>query len=285
MKRTFCTFLAGLMIFAAGCSSQDAGSAVSQAAPESQTVSQPASSVLSQPESEPEEKAELMISAAASLTDCMNEIKTQYTAAHPNVTITYNFGSSGALQQQIEQGAPCDIFFSAGKKQMQALQDKSLVSDDSVKDVLENRVVLITPKDGKKLQSFEDLKNADIKKIAVGELKTVPVGQYTQQVFDKMKLTGALSSKIVYAQDVRQVLSWVETENVQAGVVYETDAKISSKVAISCVAPDDSHDKVIYPVGVVKASKHPDEAQQFLSYLLGEDAKKVFTKYGFSSLV
>ncbi len=275
MRKIFCALLAGMMIFTAGCSSKGTNS----------TASQSASPVSSQAESKTEEKVELMVSAAASLTDCMNEIETEYTAAHPNMTITYNFGSSGSLQQQIEQGAPCDIFFSAGKKQMKALQDKSLIVNDSVKNVLENKVVLIAPKDGKKIESFADLKNADIKKIGVGEPKSVPVGQYTKQVFEKMKLTSDLSSKLVYAKDVREVLSWVETENVQAGIVYETDAKISTKVQICCVAPEDSHDKVVYPIGIIKESKHPDEAQQFLNYLLGEDAKKIFTKYGFSSLV
>lgn len=179
-------------------------------------------------------------------------------------------------------GAPCDIFISAGKKQMKALQDKNLMVSDSVKDLLGNKLVLVTPKNGNKITSFSELTKADIKKIAIGEPKSVPAGQYAQQVFDKMKLTSALKSKIVYAQDVRQVLSWVETQNVQAGVVYETDAMTSSKVQISCVAPEDSHDKIVYPIGIVKASKNTGEAQQFVSYLTGEDTKKVFVKYGFS---
>ncbi|MDF2631975.1 MAG: molybdenum transporter, periplasmic molybdate-binding protein [Caproiciproducens sp.] len=276
MKKFYCALLTGLMIFAAGCTSN---STVSSAAP---AASAPASSAV---ESKAAEKVELMVSAAASLTDCMNEIKTAYAAEHPDTTITYNFGSSGSLQQQIEQGAPCDIFFSAGKKQMKALQDKSLVAADSVKDVLQNQVVLITPKNGRKIASFADLTAADIKKIGVGEPKSVPVGQYTAQVFEKMKLTDKLSSKLVYAKDVREVLSWVETGNVQAGIVYATDAKISDKVEVSCVAPEDSHDKVVYPLGIIKDSKHADAAKQFVDYLLGADAKKIFTKYGFSSLV
>lgn len=277
MKRLYCALLAGLLIFAAGCAPKTASSAASSA------VS--AAAVSSQAESKAEEKVELMISAAASLKDCMNELKTAYTAQHPNTTVTYNFGASGTLQQQIEQGAPCDIFFSAGKKQIKALQDKNLLAPDSVKDVLKNQVVLVTPKGGKKLSSFQDLTGADIKKIAVGEPKTVPVGQYTVQIFDKLKLTDKLSSKLVNAKDVREVLSWVETGNVQAGIVYETDAKISDKVEISCVAPDDSHDKVIYPIGITKDSKHADAAKAFVDYLLSEDAKKIFIKYGFTSLV
>ncbi len=275
MKKFYCALLAGLMIFAAGCT---ANGTVSSAAP---AASAPASSAV---ESKAAEKVELMVSAAASLTDCMNELKTAYTAEHPETTITYNFGSSGSLQQQIEQGAPCDIFFSAGKKQMKALQDKDLMIADSVKDVLQNQVVLITPKDGKKIASFADLTGADIKKIGVGEPKSVPVGQYTAQVFEKMKLTDKLSSKLVYAKDVREVLSWVETGNVQAGIVYSTDAKISDKVEVSCAAPADSHDKIVYPLGITKDSKHADTAKQFVDYLLGADAKKIFVKYGFSPL-
>lgn len=273
MRKFYCAFLAGLLVFAAACTSKS---------PAAQPSSAPASS---QTQSIAEKKVELMVSAAASLTDCMNELKAAYIAEHSNITITYNFASSGSLQQQIEQGAPCDIFFSAGKKQMKALQDKNLLVADSVKDVLENRVVLITSKNSKKIESFKDLTNAEFKKIAVGEPKTVPVGQYTTQIFEDMKLTEALSAKLVYAKDVREVLSWVETENVQAGIVYETDAKISDKVQICVVAPADSHDKVVYPIGIIKESKQADAAKQFVHYLLSANAKKIFTKYGFSSLV
>lgn len=278
MKKIFCTILAGLMVFSVGCSAKGGASSQATSSASSQTITQQSSQATSTANT----KVELTVSAAASLKDVMNEIKTAYIATNPNTTITYNFGSSGALQQQIEQGAPSDIFISAGQKQMKTLQDKNLMVSNSVKNLLGNKLVLVTPKNGNKITSFSDLTKSTVKKIAVGDTKSVPAGQYAQQVFDKMKLTSAIKSKLVYAQDVRQVLSWVETQNVQAGVVYETDAMTSSKVQISCVAPEDSHDKIIYPIGVVKASKHTSEAQQFANYLAGADAKKIFVKYGFS---
>lgn len=236
-----------------------------------------------QPQVETEGKpVELLISAAASLTDCMNELKATYMQEHPLVTIKANYASSGALQQQIEQGAPADIFFSAGVKQMQALQSKGMMDDATVKDLLENKLVLIVPVGGAKLLSLQDLAGSDIKRIAVGDPKSVPAGQYADEAFRNLGLLDAIKDKLIYAKDVREVLSWVETGNVQAGLVYETDAKISKNVAISAVAPEGSHKKVIYPVGMLKDSKHPDESKAFAQYFFSDEAKAVFAKYGFT---
>lgn len=278
MKRVLNSALAFLMALSmAACGTKPAASA--SQAPSSEAASA-VSSEASSSEAAPAEKVELMVSAAASLTDCMNEIKGLYEKENDGITITYNFAASGALQQQIEQGAPADVFFSAGKKQMQALSDAGLMDDSTIKDIVENKVVLITPKDGTKLASFEEL--ANVKQIGVGEPETVPVGQYTAEVFENLKLTDVLKDKLVYAKDVREVLSWVETGNVDAGAVYETDAKISDKVEISCTAPEGSHKRVIYPVGMVKESKEADAAKAFVEYLFGDEAKTVFEKYGFS---
>ncbi|WP_242968935.1 molybdate ABC transporter substrate-binding protein [Marasmitruncus massiliensis] len=279
MKRTICSMLALMMALSmAACGANPAASSSQE--PSSEAVSSAVSPEASSSEAAPAEQVELMVSAAASLTDCLNEIKGLYEKENGGITITYNFAASGALQQQIEQGAPADVFFSAGKKQMQALSDAGLMDDSTVKDIVENKVVLITPKGGTKLASFEEL--ANVKQIGVGEPETVPVGQYTAEVFENLKLTDTIKDKLVYAKDVREVLSWVETGNVDAGVVYETDAKISDKVEISCTAPEDSHKKVIYPVGVVKESKAADAAKAFVEYLFGDEAKTVFEKYGFS---
>ena len=189
----------------------------------------------------PAKKTEILISAAASLKDCIQELSAMYTEKNPQVTITMNFGASGALQQQIEQGAPADVFFSAGIKQMNALKEKGMMIDSSVKNILENKVVLITPKNAAALDFFEDLAKSSIKKIGVGEPKSVPVGQYTEQIFQNLGLTDKVASKLIFAKDVREVLSWVETGNVDAGVVYETDAKISKDVTICSTAPEGSH--------------------------------------------
>jgi len=227
-------------------------------------------------------KTEIMISAAASLKNCIQDLSAMYTEKNPQVTVTANFGASGALQQQIEQGAPADVFFSAGIKQMNALKEKGMMIDSSVKNILENKVVLITPKNAATLDFFEDLAKSSVKKIGVGEPKSVPVGQYTEQIFQNLGLTDKVASKLIFAKDVREVLSWVETGNVDAGVVYETDAKISQDVTICSTAPEGSHKKVIYPIGVVKTSKHAAEAQKFVDFLFSDAAKEVFARYGFT---
>ncbi|AEV29084.1 molybdenum ABC transporter, periplasmic molybdate-binding protein [Sphaerochaeta pleomorpha str. Grapes] len=229
-----------------------------------------------------EEKTEILVSAAASLTNCMGELSVRFMQDNPTITVNCNYGSSGSLQMQIEQGAPADIFFSAGSKQMEALKAKGLMDTDTVKDLLENKVVLIVAKDGKRLANFEALDEDFITKIGVGEPKSVPAGQYAAQVFKSLNLTDAIASRLVYAKDVREVLYWVETENVQAGIVYETDAKISSAVVICATAPQGSHTPIIYPVGVVKDSKHPTQAKAFVDFLSTEEAVEIFASYGFT---
>lgn len=225
---------------------------------------------------------EITVSAAASLTDCLEEIAATFNAQYPNIAITYNFASSGSLQQQIEQGAPADIFLSAGKKQMTALVDAGLMVNDSVKDILQNTVVLITPVNGATIASFEDLTTDDVGKIGVGEPDSVPAGQYTAQVFKALNLTDTLADKLVYAKDVKEVLSWVETGNVDAGIVYATDALISDKVTIVATAPAESHNPIVYPVGIIKASANQEAAQYFTAFLFSDTSKEIFINYGFT---
>lgn len=276
MRKLTILLAAGIMATALwGCGAGSApASSQESAAVQPQAESQAA---------QPTKQVELVVSAAASLTDCMNELKAVYESENEGIKLTFNFGASGALQQQIEQGAPADIFISAGKKQMDALVEKGMMQEKSVKDILENKVVLITPKDGERLTSFEQLAEDKVTQIGVGEPKSVPVGQYTEEIFASLSLTEALSHKLVYAKDVREVLSWVETGNVQAGVVYETDAKISDKVQISCTAPEGSHKPVIYPVGVVKETKNAQAAEAFLTFLFTDTAEEIFSSYGFTA--
>ncbi len=231
-----------------------------------------------------EEKTEILVSAAASLTNCMEELSSLFMQENPLIAVTCNYGSSGSLQMQIEQGAPADVFFSAGIKQMKALQTKALMDDATVKDILENKVVLIVPKEGKMLASFDALTDDSIAKIGVGDPKSVPAGQYAAQVFQNLQLADTIASKLVFAKDVREVLFWVETENVQAGVVYATDAKISTGVKICTTAPEGSHVPIVYPVGIVKDSKHPLQAKVFVDFLFTEQAGAIFAKYGFTTL-
>jgi len=236
-----------------------------------------------QTNAETQEPVELLVSVAASMTDAMEELKTLYTADHTNVTITYNFGSSGSLQQQIEQGAPADIFLSAGKKQMNTLVEKSLMVDDSVKDLVQNQVVLVVPKDAASI-TFEDLATEKVTRLAIGDPQSVPAGQYASEVFEKMGIANAVSGKLILAKDVREVLSWVETGNVDAGIVYSTDAQISDKVTIAATAAEDTHSPIVYPVGIIKTDNNQDAAQAFVDFLSTPAAGEVFAKYGFAPL-
>lgn len=224
----------------------------------------------------------LTVSAAISLKESLQELKQTYQRSQPNVAITYNFGASGALQQQIEQGAPVDIFFSAAAKQIDALQSKGLLLEGSRKNLLGNRIVLVVPSNSKvAISDFKSLTISSVKKIAVGEPRSVPAGQYAEEIFKSMGMLEQIKSKLVYGNNVRQVLTFVETGNVDAGIVYITDAKASNQVKVAATAPQNSHSPIVYPVAVIKSSKNPNVAKGFLDFLSSSNAKAVFTKYGF----
>ena len=223
----------------------------------------------------------LLISAAASLKEALEEIKPLYQQSKSNVKINYNFGSSGALQQQIEQGAPVDIFISAAKKQVDALEQKGLLVAGTRNIIAKNRLVLVVPKNAVGITSFYSLKDAKVKKIAIGEPRSVPAGQYAQQVLEKLKIWSEIKSKLVFANNVRQVLASVESGNADAGLVYVTDAKISDKVKVVVTADEKYHSPIIYPLAVVKRSKNIDAAKEFSQFLSSNQAKTVLKKYGF----
>ena len=217
------------------------------------------------------------------MTDAIKEIGANYEKEHPNVKLTYNFGSSGALQTQIEQGAPADVFISAAQKQMNALDEKGLIDKFTRKDLLENKVVLIVPKDSElSLNNFADVATDKVNKIALGEPKAVPVGQYSEEIFSNLKILDAMKQKAVYASDVRQVLGWVETGEVDCGIVYATDAAISDKVKVLMEAPENTHKPVVYPIAMVNSSKNPDVAKDFIAYLSQDAQKNILAKYGFN---
>ena len=223
------------------------------------------------------------VAAAASLTDALKEINTTYTQGKPNVTITPNFASSGTLQTQIENGAPVDVFISAAATQMDNLQKKELLLNDTRKNLLNNKLVLIVPADSTLgLTSFNDLVSDKVKKVAVGDPKSVPAGTYARQAFDQLGITSRIQPKEVLGGDVRQILTYVEGDNVDAGVVYATDALTSHKVKVVASAPAEINAKIIYPVAVIKASKIPEAAKEYLNFLFSTQAKTVFEKYGFT---
>ncbi|WP_100402802.1 molybdate ABC transporter substrate-binding protein [Bacillus sp. FJAT-42315] len=239
-------------------------------------------------ESKTEEKAkqesvELTISAAASLQNALNDIKAAYEKEHPNVKIVYNFGGSGALQQQISQGAPVDLFFSAAEDKFDQLVEEGMIEKEKGTDLLANELVLIVPKEtGKNIQTFEDLKK--VEKLSIGTPESVPAGKYAKESLENLQVWKDVEQKIVYAKDVRQVLTYVETGNVEAGIVYKTDAMVSTKVDLAATAKEETHTPIIYPVGVIKDSAHQKEAQTFYEYLQSSTSMETFEKYGFKGV-
>lgn len=232
----------------------------------------------------------LTILAAASLTEVTKVLASAYEKVDPRVILVFSYGSSGTLQTQIEEGVRADIFFSAGKKQMDKLIGEDLVIKDTTKDLLKNELVLIVPKlkdeiDENKtpyLTSFSDLANDQVKLVAMGDPAGVPVGQYSEMVLANLGILEKVRKKSNYGSDVRQVLTWVEMGEVDCGIVYDSDAKTSNKVSVICEAPLGSHDPIIYPIGIINESKNVPEAQAFIEFLSSSEAIKIFEDFGFS---
>ena len=227
-----------------------------------------------------EETITLNISAAASLQEAMTELETKFKEIEPNVKLEVNLGESGALQQQIEEGAPCDVFISAGEKQMTALSDKDLLLADTNKTLLTNDLVLVAAK-GTKVEDLDALSTADISKIAIGDPESVPAGKYAKEVLENTKLYDKVEDKLVLAKDVKEVLAWVQQGNAEVGFVYLSDAQGANGVEVAYTTESDSHSPINYPIAVLKASEKQEKAKAFEDFLLSADGQTILEKYGF----
>ena len=232
------------------------------------------------------ETGALTISAAVSLKDAFNEIAAIYKAK-TGKSVSFNFGASGALQRQIETGAPVDVFASAGAVQMDELAAKNLIDAASRRDFARNTLVLIFPADSKSnAASFADLAKPEFKKIAVGNPKTVPAGQYTAQLFDNSKIKPVVEPKLIIAEDVRQVLDYVVRGETDAGIVYASDARSAGdKVRAAAVRSEGLHKAILYPIAVVQDSKQKQSAQEFIDLVLSTEGQNILSKYGFASIL
>ncbi|HEY0704585.1 MAG TPA: molybdate ABC transporter substrate-binding protein [Candidatus Acidoferrales bacterium] len=231
-----------------------------------------------------QDKTEITVSAAISLKDSLDEIGTVFEKSHPGTKVTFNYGASGTLQRQIEQGAPVDIFFSAAEKQMDQLQAKGFVDAGTRRNIVDNQLVLITPVADTSVHSFQDLTNPNVKIVALGEPATVPAGMYAHQTLEKLGLLASVEKKAVYAKDVRAVLTYVETGNADAGMVYQSDAQGSTKVRIVATAPADSHDPIVYPAAVLNGAKNLAAGRMLLEFMSGPEARDVFSRHGFAAV-
>ncbi len=223
----------------------------------------------------------LKIYAAASVKDAMLEIKQVYLRDNPHKDLLLRFGSSGSLQQQIENGAPADVFIPAASGPMDDLQKKDLVVNDTRKDLLKNKVVLVASRKSDISCTFAELAQEKIKKIAVGNPETVPAGKYAHSVLSSIGIMEEVKSKLVYAKDVRRVLEFVETENIDTGIVYRSDAMASDEVKILDQVPEKVQAPVVYPVAVLKDSNNQMESKEFINFLASDEVKEIFEKYGF----
>ncbi len=231
----------------------------------------------------PNQPITLTISAAISLKAPLQTIGESYERSHPDQRVVCNFGASGTLQHQIEQGAPVDIFISAGEPQMDALEKDNLLVAGTRRDLLGNQLVLIVPTRERGINNFGDLTKSSVRSIAMGDPQVVPAGMYAKETLQNLNLLPKITGKLVYAQDVRQALAYVETGNADAGLVYVTDARISSAVRVVATASDDSHLPILYPIALLKDSKSPQAARTLLDSLESLDSLNEFEKYGFTA--
>jgi len=221
----------------------------------------------------------LTVSAAASLTDAFKEIAPRFEATRPGATVRFNFAASGVLLQQIAQGAPVDVFASADQDTMNRSAELKLIKTETRRDFASNALMLVTPP-GSPVKSVRDLTRDDVKHVAVGKVASVPVGRYTQQALENAQLWAALQPKLVFADNVRQVLDYVSRGEVEAGFVYRTDAALAKgKVHIAMTVA--GHTPVTYPVAVVADSRHAALSREFVAFLGGTEAQAILARHGF----
>ena len=230
------------------------------------------------------EETEILVAAAASLKNAYEEeLIPMFEAQYPGVTVKGTYDSSGKLQTQIEEGLEADVFMSAAKKQMKALDEEGMIDSDSIVDLLENKIVLIVPTGSDKgIQSFEDIVKAD--SIALGDPASVPAGQYSEEALTNLGLWDQIQDKTSFGTNVTEVLNQVAAGSADAGIVYATDAaSMADQVEVVAEAPEGSlKTKVIYPVAVVKDSANAEVAANFVEFLTTDEAMKVFETYGFN---
>ena len=230
-----------------------------------------------------QESEKILVSAAASLTEAFTDMESQFEAENPGVDVNFNFAGSGSLRTQIEGGAPVDVFASADQKNMDILAGEELIENSSRKDFAQNSLVLIVPSSSTlNITGIEDLTAPEVERIAIGNPETAPVGKYTTQSLTEAGLWDQIENKTILAEDVKQVLVYVERGEVDAGFVYMTDAKTADPETIKIIATVPVSTPVSYPIAVVSASENKEEAQEFLDYVTGAEGQEILKEYGFT---
>ena len=236
----------------------------------------------SAPARQRKDNIEILISAAASLKDVMGSIKPAFEKTNPGIKLTFNYGASGQLRIQIENGAPADVFISAAVADMDTLERKGLTDKNSRHDVAGNSLVLIRNRTvGPHFQRMEDLSNKDIVRVAIGNPVTVPAGRYAKQALENGSLYDRLKNKLILGENVRQVLDYVVRGEADAGFVYRTDALTESRVEVVEIIPANRHTPILYPAAALKTGYNAASAKKFVEYLRSEEARRIFRRYGF----
>lgn len=226
---------------------------------------------------------EVTVSAAASLTESFTELERKFEETHPDIDIILNLAGSGTLRMQIEAGAPIDVFASASQKHMDLLGSDNLIYADTRHDFAENSLVMIVPRSSENsIRSLEDLTDGSITKIAIGDPEIAPVGRYTKGALEAASLWDDVSDKFIYAESVKQVLVYAESGEVDAGFVYMTDAMASDMDKIDVVAQIPVSASISYPIAVVSSSDEVEASREFIDYVISDEGKDIFVKYGFS---
>lgn len=229
---------------------------------------------------------EITISAAISLKNAFEDIGGSFEEKHPRTRVRFNFGASGDLARQIEGGAPVDVYASAAQKDMDGIDQKGFITSGTRINFAGNSMVLVKPGISRiRMESFKDLRKPEVKKLVIGNPRSVPAGRYAEEVLKYLDLWEGLKEKLVFAEHARQVLDYVVRNEVDAAIVYSTDARIRPKeVTIVVKAPSKSHQPIVYPIAIVKGSKNPPLATEFMALILSAEGKDLLNKYGFETV-
>lgn len=222
--------------------------------------------------------AELQVAVAASLKEAMNELIRKYRAQNPGVSCRANFGASGTLAKQIENGAPADLFISASREWVDYLKQRNLLDPASVGTLAGNALVFAGTTRAK-VATMSDM--AALSRLAIGSPKSVPAGGYAEEALKKSGQWASLENKLVMARDVREALMYAERGEVDGAFVYRTDALLARQARILFTVPEALHSPIVYPMGLTVAGSKKPEAQAFLRFLRSPEAKKVLSRYGF----
>ncbi|AKB17673.1 MULTISPECIES: molybdate ABC transporter substrate-binding protein [unclassified Methanosarcina] len=232
-----------------------------------------------------EKPATITVSAAASLTEAFIDITSEFEAANPDTKVELNFAGSGTLRMQIEGGAPIDVFASASQAHMDLLSEENLIENSSRKNFAANTLVMVVPeKNGAETpKSLEDLTAEYVEKIAIGNPESAPVGKYTKQAMEDTGVWEELESKVILAENVKQVLTYVETGEVDAGFVYMTDAESGRKDMYEITYMVPVSESISYPIAVLSKSTNKEGAQEFVDFVTGTRGQEILTEYGFKA--